>query len=147
MKNKKLIIALTLLSINASVINANNKQLTFSTKINTVCGIEINDTVGSIEFNDKVSTDSASFKVKTNSNQGYSKVSFSNINKSDNIQNENGIFKINNTIDIDWNSPQEINIDHNKEQIVIAKINKNSNEIIAGEASISTILEIECVEQ
>lgn len=145
-KNKNLmLLALIPITIGANSLFADNKQLTFSTKIDSVCGIEITDALGSIDFNDTNANDNASFKIKTNSKQGFSKISFTNINKSDNLLNENGKFIINDTIDIDWSNPQVINVNHDDEQLVMAQINKDSTQIISGEARISTTLEIECV--
>ncbi len=147
MKKNKNFTLLTLIpvTIGISTIFANAKQLTFSTKIDSVCGIEIIDDSGSIDFNDTNTNDTASFKIKTNSKQGFSKINFTNINKSDNLQSENGEFIVNDSTSIKWNNPQTINVDHDEEQTVIARINKDSNQIISGDARVTTTLEIECV--
>jgi len=147
MTNKKILLNTISLLMASSPLLANSKQLNFTTKIDSVCGIEITKNTGSIDFDDKTSNNQATFKVKTNSKQGYSKVKFSNISKSENIQNENGLFIINDSTNIDWSNPQTTNIKHNEEQKIIAKINKNSNEIIAGDARVTTTLEIECVDK
>lgn len=142
---KKMMMAFAIISIGTNSLMANSKQLTFSTTINTVCGVEISDESGKIGFVDKVANDRASFKVLTNSKQGFSKVNFTNINKSENIKNEDGKFALANGTEIYWNQPQTINSNHGETQTVSAYINKNSNEIIAGDATVTTTLEIECV--
>lgn len=144
MKYKNLILTTLVASSLTSVsLFAKSKTLNFSSNIEKVCGIEIVKSQGSIGFKDKASNSRALFVIKTNGSSDTAKVKFSNIKKSDNIQNEKGYFMVNGK-KVNWDNPQVISANKNFGQDVGAFIDKNSSSIRAGEASISTTLEIEC---
>jgi len=133
-----------LLTLFSNYLFANSINIVFSSDIKPVCGIEILKPNGNINFRGINIVDEAKFLVRTNSLTNTAKVNFTNIVKSQNIINENGYFKLNKRHYYRWKNLKELTIQKDLEQTVSAHINKNSNQIEAGEASISTILQISC---
>ncbi|QKJ21958.1 hypothetical protein [Poseidonibacter lekithochrous] len=124
------------------------KTMTFETEVLPVCGIIIDKSNGSINFDDTTSVDAASFTVKTNSNKGNAKISFNNINPSDNIKHKDGFFEIGKNKgkleEINWKNPKDLTIKHDEKQEVYAFVPQNSSSIISGTARVSTTLEVSC---
>tara|TARA_B100001063_G_C16675294_1_gene508710 strand:- start:460 stop:906 length:447 start_codon:yes stop_codon:yes gene_type:complete len=124
------------------------KTMTFETEVLPVCGVIIDKANGSINFNDTTSVDAASFTVKTNSNKGNAKISFNNINPSDNIKHKDGFFEIGKNKgsleEINWKNPKDLTIKHDEKQEVYAFVPQNSSSIISGTARVTTTLEVSC---
>ena len=144
----KVVLSTTLLSsFLVSAVYA-NKQMVFTTEVLSVCGIEVDDSVGSINFSDSTNTSSAAFTVQTNHQNGYATVSFKEIDSTENISNKDGYFELidnnNNKTSIDWNNPQSSYGYHNEKQEVFAMVPQQSNTILAGMARVTTTLEVRC---
>lgn len=123
---------------------ANSIKIVFTTEIEPICGLEILKPNGNINFNDSKINDEAEFLIRTNNTSNYAKVNFTNIVKSKNIINENGYFKINNSEKFYWNHAKELLVQNEILQKISANIDKNSNQIEAGEAAISTVIQLKC---
>lgn len=127
-----------------SNLYANSIKIVFTTEIEPVCGLEILKSNGSINFSDTKAIDEAEFLIRTNNDNKTAKVKFTSIVKSKNIINENGYFRVNNNENFYWNNKRELAAEDESIQKVSANIDKPSNEIEAGEASVSTVVEITC---
>lgn len=135
------ILFLILLSNN---LLANKIKIVFTTEIEPICGLEILKSTGNINFKDSKNIDEAEFMIRTNYRNKSAKIRFNNIRKSKNIISENGYFRINNQENIYWNNQNNLVAKNAELQRISANIDKNSNQIKAGEAIVSTIIEINC---
>ena len=88
------------------------------------------------------------FTVKTNSNKGNAKISFKNIDPSDNIKDKDGFFEVGKNKgqlkEINWKHPKDLIIKHDEKQDVYAFVPENSSSIISGTAKVTTTLEVTC---
>jgi hypothetical protein len=123
---------------------ANKIKIVFTTEIEPICGLEVLKSTGSINFKDSKNIDEAEFMIRTNYTNKSAKVRFNNISKSENIINEKGYFRINNQKKIYWSNQNKLVAKNAEIQRISANIDKNSNKIKVGEATVSTIIEINC---
>ena len=143
MQRKNIVFCLGLLIFSTQSLFSNTVRATFVRQIEITCGLQITKSTGSINFLNSNSSQDAAFRVHINDNKS-AKVHFTNIDISSNIKNKQGYFLINSRKKINWDNSLPIEVQNEEVQKVQAKIDISEDNIQAGLAKVTTILELDC---
>jgi len=132
------------LSLQAASIGNPTGSLEFKTQVALACGITINTASGGINFDGTSGANDAAFTVYSNSKEGAATVNFTSITPTTNISSKGGYFKVNSGADQNWPTDFTTSVTSGDTQTVSAHVPVPLSEIEAGEAKVTTTIEIKC---